>query len=100
MRADQMVPGKIYKLNKRVIEVEVKFRKALNSVIVHPPGERDMQSSFGIEPGTPVKEVARLAEVGTCPCCSTEIDPIPAGHSESKNWTHWCGSCYWMGNSK
>src|SRR5512135_1950783 len=97
MRADEMIPGKIYKYNRRVVEVETKFKKSLRSVIVHPPGEPDMQSSFGIEPGTPVKELPRVTTDGDCPCCGAEVDPIPKTHELSKQWSHWCGSCYWVG---
>jgi hypothetical protein len=92
-----MVPGKIYKHNNRIIEVApdcAENRKRCKSeglvLVSHP----DSESNFGIKVGSPVTEVSRIATNSECPCCQAEIEGASPSAGE---WTHYCGSCYWLG---
>lgn len=54
MKAGEMVKGKFYRLLKDKQIVELAFRsedsmaRKAGHMIVHPPGEYDMQSKFGV----------------------------------------------------
>ena len=57
MNASEMIAGKRYRLNTGTV-IEFSHVGGTGLMIVHPPGEPDMQSTFAIKPTEQVEEVA------------------------------------------